>query len=195
MVIKIARDAEFNRDQVLRQAMLVFWEKGYEATSIPDLLKAMGLSRSSLYNTFGDKRALFLEALRFYQKQMDSRQEILNRATSVKEGITEYFNQRIESAYSTEHPKGCMTTNTSIELSTPDNQLKELVKNRFLGLENSFYQLLEKGRLSGEIKSTTDTKSLACLFMNLNHSINIMGKVNIDRLHIGQMIKAVINII
>jgi len=194
-VIKIARDAEFNRDQVLRQAMLVFWEKGYEATSIPDLLKAMGLSRSSLYNTFGDKRALFLEALRFYQKQMDSRQEILNRATSVKEGITEYFNQRIESAYSTEHPKGCMTTNTSIELSTPDNQLKELVKNRFLGLENSFYQLLEKGRLSGEIKSTTDTKSLACLFMNLNHSINIMGKVNIDRLHIGQMIKAVINII
>ncbi len=175
--------------------MLVFWEKGYEATSIPDLLKAMGLSRSSLYNTFGDKRALFLEALRFYQKQMDSRQEILNRATSVKEGITEYFNQRIESAYSTEHPKGCMTTNTSIELSTPDNQLKELVKNRFLGLENSFYQLLEKGRLSGEIKSTTDTKSLACLFMNLNHSINIMGKVNIDRLHIGQMIKAVINII
>lgn len=194
-MIKIARDAEFNRDQVLRQAMLVFWEKGYEATSIPDLLKAMGLSRSSLYNTFGDKRALFLEALRFYQKQMDSRQEILNRATSVKEGITEYFNQRIESAYSTEHPKGCMTTNTSIELSTPDNQLKELVKNRFLGLENSFYQLLEKGRLSGEIKSTTDTKSLACLFMNLNHSINIMGKVNIDRLHIGQMIKAVINII
>lgn len=194
-MISIARDAEFDREQALKQAMLVFWEKGYEATSIPDLLNAMGISRSSLYNTFGDKRALFLEALKFYQKLMDSRQEILNHAVNVKEGIAEYFNKRIESAYSTEHPKGCMTTNTSVELSTPDEQLKEIIQNRFLSLENSFYQLLERGRLSGKIKNTIDTRALACLFMNLNHSINIMGKVNIDRYHIEQMIQTVISII
>ncbi|UUZ81262.1 TetR/AcrR family transcriptional regulator [Paenibacillus sp. P26] len=60
---------------MLHQAMLVFWEKGYEAASIPDLLKAMGLSRSSLYETFTDKETLYLEALQHY-KQIRQQKEI-----------------------------------------------------------------------------------------------------------------------
>jgi len=78
-VITIGRSKEFDKVDVLHKAMLVFWEKGYETTSIPDLLEAMKISRSSLYETFVDKETLYVEALRHYKKTRfsgkDSRRE------------------------------------------------------------------------------------------------------------------------
>lgn len=189
----IARETKFDREKALSQAMLVFWKKGYEAASVPDLLQAMGLSRSSLYNTFGDKRSLFLEAIRLYQQQTAFRQQILNNATSAKAGIAEYFRQRIDAAYSENRPKGCLITNTAIEMNTPDEELKKLIKERFTSLEASFCRLLAKGRQSGEIKDTADIRALACLLLNLNHSINIMAKVNMERQQIEQMVQTVMN--
>jgi len=62
----MARPRQFNREESLKNAMVIFWEKGYEATSLNDLLEATGLARQSLYNTFGDKRGLFLASLRRY---------------------------------------------------------------------------------------------------------------------------------
>ncbi|MEK9754967.1 MAG: helix-turn-helix domain-containing protein, partial [Rhodospirillaceae bacterium] len=63
----MARPREFNREQVLERAMQVFWSKGYAATSMRDLTEAMGLSKSSLYDTFGSKHDLFLESIDFYR--------------------------------------------------------------------------------------------------------------------------------
>ena len=62
----MARTKEFDRDAALDRAMHVFWKKGYEATSLPDLLQAMGIARQSLYDTFGEKHALFMAALERY---------------------------------------------------------------------------------------------------------------------------------
>ncbi|MFC6604594.1 TetR/AcrR family transcriptional regulator [Ectobacillus funiculus] len=71
--------------------MLVFWEKGYDATSIPDLLKAMELSRSSLYETFVDKQTLYVEAIHHYKKVRQNKRNLLVNAPSAKVGIRQYL--------------------------------------------------------------------------------------------------------
>lgn len=87
----MARIREFNEDQALHQAMLLFWKKGYEATSIPDLLQVMGISRSSLYDTFSDKQTLYIAALEHYKKVSFNRQVILEQASSVRAGIQQFL--------------------------------------------------------------------------------------------------------
>lgn len=188
----MARTREFNEDQALHQAMLLFWEKGYEATSIPDLLQVMGISRSSLYDTFSDKQTLYIAALEHYKKVSFNRQAILEQASSVRAGIQQFFEQHITSAYDTGLPGGCFVTNAATTLESRDEKINELIKTSFLNLEQAFCELLEKGRQSGEIDKTTDVKAWSYLLLNLHQSINIMAKADQDQQRAKEMIKFVI---
>jgi TetR/AcrR family transcriptional repressor of nem operon len=191
-VLLIARTKEFNENQALHQAMLLFWKKGYEATSIPELLQVMGISRSSLYDTFSDKQALYVAALEHYKKVSLNRQFILERAPSVKAGIQQFFEAHITSAYDTSLPGGCFVTNAATTLESRDEKINELIKTSFLNLEQAFCELLENGRQSGEIDTTTDVKAWSYLLLNLHQSINIMAKAGQDQQRAKEMISFVI---
>lgn len=188
----MARTREFNEDQALHQAMLLFWKKGYEATSIPDLLQVMGISRSSLYDTFSDKQTLYIAALEHYKKVSFNRQVILERASSVRAGIQQFFEQHITSAYDTSLPGGCFVTNAATTLESRDEKINEMIKTSFLNLEQAFCELLEKGRQSGELDKTTDVKAWSYLLLNLHQSINIMAKADQDQQRAKEMISFVI---
>lgn len=177
--------------------MLAFWEKGYDATSIPDLLQAMGLSRSSLYETFTDKETLYLEAIQHYKQTRLSKRNLLLQATSAKAGIQQYFERHIASAYSEDLPKGCLVTNATLNMDSPDEQLRKLIRDSFEELEQAFYELLRKGQQSGEIDAKKDIKTLSLLLLNLNHSISVMSKVkaNSDKQRLNDMINAVIEML
>jgi len=175
--------------------MLVFWEKGYDATSIPDLLKAMGLSRSSLYETFVDKQTLYVEALHHYKKIGENKRNLLVNAPSAKVGIRQYFDQHISSAYHEDLPKGCLITNATTGMDSPDEQLRKLIRDRFEVLEQSFYELLRKGQQTGEIDPKKDIKVLSHLLLNLNHSINVISKINSDKEVVHDMINTVIEML
>ncbi|MFC9710430.1 TetR/AcrR family transcriptional regulator [Paenibacillus sp. NPDC056933] len=190
-MLLIARTKEFNKDQVLHQAMLLFWEKGYEAASIPDLLEVMGISRSSLYDTFSDKQTLYTAALEHYKEGSVYKQAILERASTVRDGIFQFFEHHIASAYDTSLPGGCFVTNAATTES-PDEKINELIKTSFLDLELAFCELLEKGQQSGEIDKTTDIKTLSYLLLNLHQSINIMAKTGQDPERAKEMISFVI---
>lgn len=177
---------------MLHQAMIVFWEKGYEAASIPDLLKAMGLSRSSLYETFADKQTLYVEAIELYKKRGQKKRNLLIEASSAKVGIREYFDLHITSAYEEDSPRGCLITNATLGLDSPDEQLNRLMRDRFEELEQAFYDLLSKGQRTGEIDPRKDIRVLSHLLLNLNHSINVVAKVGTDRKMADEMIDAVI---
>ncbi|ATF14028.1 TetR/AcrR family transcriptional regulator [Brevibacillus sp. HB1.2] len=191
----MGRSKEFDKEHVLYKAMLVFWEKGYEATSIPDLLKAMELSRSSLYETFVDKETLYVEAIQHYKKISQKKRDLLVYASSAKAGIRQYFDQHITSAFDEDLPKGCMITNATLGLDSPDEQLRKLIRDGFEELEHAFYELLSKGQQTEEIDKNKDIKALSHLLLNLNHSINVVSKVKTDKKIIYDMMNTVIEML
>ena len=113
------RSPTFDRDAKVEQAMQLFWEKGYESTSVQDLVDHLGLNRSSLYNAFGGKHELYLEALdRYRREDIEWLQEQLREAPTAVEGIRQAFVAVAERA--TESCCGCFTTNAAVECAPRD---------------------------------------------------------------------------
>jgi len=194
----MGRTKEFDREHVLRQAMIVFWEKGYAATSIPDLLDSMGLSRSSLYETFQDKQTLYLEAIQYYKKMSQKKRDLLIQAPSAIEGIRQYFEVHITNAFAAHgeaFPKGCLITNASIGLDAVDEPLREAVRERFTELERLFYEKLKKGQETGEIAPDKDIKMFSYLLLNLNHGINVIARSQGDIQKVRAMMNAVLEML
>lgn len=191
----IGRIKEFDREQVLHKAMLVFWEKGYEATSIPDLLQAMGLSRSSLYETFTGKETLYLEAIERYKTLSLSKRSLLESSPSAKEGIRRYFDRHVSAALDEALPHGCLITNATVGMDSPDDQVQAAIRDSFDRLEKCFTDALKRGQQTGEIALDKDLKTMAILLLNLNHGINIVTKMQPDRKLYDDMVEAVLNML
>ncbi|WP_230986527.1 TetR/AcrR family transcriptional regulator [Cohnella fermenti] len=175
--------------------MLVFWEKGFEGASIPDLLQAMGLSRSSLYETFGDKESLYLEAIELYKKRSLSKRRLLENPTSAKEGIRQYFDRHISAALDEASPHGCLITIATVGMDSPDEQTRAAIRDSFDGLEKCFIDVLRRGQQTGEIAADQDVKTMATLLLSLNHGINVVTKMKPDRQQYDDMIEAVLGLL
>lgn len=190
----MARPKEFDREEALQKALYTFWDKGYEATTLPDLLKSMKISRSSFYDTFGDKQALFQEAMHLYHQQIGAkRMALLTRTKSTKQGLIEYFNHHVEIALTDNYPGGCLVTNTATTLKTVDPKIVESITEGTDQLEQAFYALLDKGQRAGEIAKSKDIKALSRLFLSLAYGINVVARVNPSRELLEDTVKAAIS--
>ena len=155
------RTKEFDRETALDRAMHVFWDKGYEAASLPDLLAAMGIARQSLYDTFGDKHALFLEALARYESVRGAElRSCLESAPSVRRAFRDIFLAIVDETFA-EKRRGCLGVSAIVELAAHDADVAEAIAARQRSLEAVFFRALEQGRESGEIPPAKDTRALA----------------------------------
>jgi TetR/AcrR family transcriptional regulator, transcriptional repressor for nem operon len=190
----MARPKEFDREEALQKALYTFWDKGYEATTLPNLLESMKISRSSFYDTFGDKQTLFQEAMHLYHQQVGAeRMKLLTRATSTKQGLIEYFNHHVEIALIDNYPGGCFVTNTATMLKTIDPKIVNSITQGTDCLEQSFYALLDKGQRNGEIAQSKDIKALSRLFLSLAYGINVVARVNPNRELLEDTVKAALS--
>jgi TetR/AcrR family transcriptional repressor of nem operon len=124
---KIARPKGFDREKVQIQAMLLFWRKGYKATSVEGLVEALQLSRSSFYDTFGDKRTLFLDALKLYSARVISGiARTLNEAPSPIAGIQTLFDEMTAGVGSGRGAMGCFMVNSVAELVPYDPDVTQI---------------------------------------------------------------------
>ena len=127
--VEMARTREFDRTLVLRKAIEVFWSRGFDSTNLPELLEAMGLSKSSLYETFGDKNKLFEEAIDLYVKEIAfSKVEKLLNASSVKVGFQAFFAEQIRCCTDQKFPGGCFLVNTAISLNNVPPALAKKIR-------------------------------------------------------------------
>ncbi|ACK89136.1 Transcriptional regulator, TetR [Bacillus cereus 95/8201] len=172
----MGRKISFNKEQALNKAMHLFWEKGYDATYISDLIETMGISRSTLYDSFGDKDALFKLVLEHYKNYGSQKRNLLFSGINAKASLTSFFYQHIEKCYSDEIPKGCIITNSSLLIGKIDPAIEEILINDFNELEKVFKQVIEEGKRKGEISQEADTELVAYSLLSLNHSLNIMSK-------------------
>ncbi|MTT32202.1 TetR family transcriptional regulator [Terrilactibacillus sp. BCM23-1] len=162
--------------------MYLFWDKGYEATHISDLIQTMEISRSTLYDSFGDKDQLFALVLENYKNRGLEKKKLLFSKDSAKESLILYFYRHIEEVYSDRTPYSCMITNSSLLIGHIDPSIERTIINDFNELESMFKQVIQKGQKKHEISQEEDIQLIAYSLLSLNHSINLMSKFKKDKL-------------
>jgi len=150
-------DKSFNIDDKLREAMEIFWTYGYKATSMQNLVTAIGLNRGSIYDTYGSKRDLFISALNLYDTQYRKAMFDKFRASNRPiETLRKLCDIKIAEALDDDLNRGCFLTNTALELSSHDDVISEIVSNSQLDIEDFFHELIVKGQAQNEIPDHID---------------------------------------
>jgi TetR/AcrR family transcriptional repressor of nem operon len=146
------RARQFDTDEVLGRAMEAFWRRGYEATSLQDLVECTGVNRASLYATYGDKHALFLAALRLYDARMRAEPLAdLERRLKPRQAIRRVFEMFASQVTPAGPNRGCFLTNTALELASHDLEAGRLVAHSQAQIEAFFARLVKRGRAEGDI--------------------------------------------
>ncbi len=174
----MARPKEFDPEQALEKAMHVFWHKGYEATSMEDLLSAMDINRGSLYDTFGDKHELFLKAMERYCTGggVGSRISILNEPGPALPLIRRFINAMLEFGLSDPLRRGCLITNTVMELAPHEKDIAGKVAGRLQMAEEAFFKLLTRAKQEGELGKEKDPRALARFLTTMMQGTIVMIK-------------------
>lgn len=189
----MGRPYEFDRDETLSKAMEVFWEKGYKATSIDDLVDKMGIQRGSIYNTFGDKRALFLSAVEHYGDEVTSKTlKVLEAKGSPTGNIKKFFNQ-IVSTPPGRRSRGCLISNTVVELAPHDEEVAEVVRGIMKKIQAAFLKCLNKAVELGELPRNTNTKVLSNFLATSTHGLIVTGKSTKDKKQLKDVVKVILS--
>ena len=172
----MARPKEFDRTRVLDKAMRLFWARGYEAVSIQDLVEAMGINRQSLYDTFGDKQALFGEALAYYISSEGSKvEEVLAQAGSAKAAIAQAFQLVLEKP-ADELTWGCLIVNSSVEKPCISPEVSGVILDNLEHSDELFYYTLVRAQQQGELPAEKDLRALARFLANSFSGLRVTSK-------------------
>jgi TetR/AcrR family transcriptional repressor of nem operon len=162
---------QFDETEVLIKAREVFSVKGYNGTSMDDLVHATGLSRSSIYDTFGDKHGLFLKSLNHYcATQGDELQSQCAKTDSPKKKIRAIFDYTLKGIMSDKERKGCLMVNMSMELNAVDKEVAAISLANMEDMEQTFSALVKEGQAKGEISKKFSPKAMGRLLYS-----NLMG--------------------
>jgi TetR/AcrR family transcriptional repressor of nem operon len=181
----MSRPREFDEQQALQQAKEVFWQRGYEATSLTDLLAAMGLSKSSFYETFGSKRELFLRSLGRYQdEQLAAFRRQLAGGASARQAIEALF----RAAIGCEAHKGCMACNEAVELAARDVDVERRVAAGTAALEEILAEAIARGQAEGSIGARLPPADLARLLMVALNGLQVEVRACTERARLEQTV-------
>lgn len=175
----MARPKEFDRDLALRKAMMVFWEKGYAATSAADLVQAMGIGRQSLYDTFGDKHQLYLEALALYSEASVADLVQSMRAARPLEAI-EAMLMAFAARPEQQNALGCMGINSICELGLQDDAVNAVRARSGAPLRASLITLLEQAKAAGDADPALDAAAGADFILATLAGMKVIAKGGAD---------------
>jgi len=174
----MARPSKFNRDEAVEFVMNEIWQNGYEASSVKALSEKLGITRSSFYNAFGSREALFKEALDLYFSQSpDKALATATPGTPIKKLLSNTYRQACRVRAADPEGRGCMAINSVTELCNVHEELGPLLAEAVLGSILHIEQLLAWGVAQGEIAADTDIHATALALQNLLIGLNVMCKV------------------
>ncbi|RPK04707.1 TetR/AcrR family transcriptional regulator [Priestia endophytica] len=190
----MARSKEFDEKAVLRKAMELFWKQGYEKTSMQDLVDHMGIHRRSIYDTYGDKRSLFLASLNHYEELIVNEMEsIISSTSSIKQAIRDVFIFVLNSIE--QYPKGCLSVNAAIELSLLDKEIGRIVTKMFNRTEDMFNNLIKRGQTSGELSKEIDSDNTSRFLHNNLVGIRVLIKTNYNKKELEGIITLALSVL
>jgi TetR/AcrR family transcriptional repressor of nem operon len=179
MALVAGRPRSFDEEQVLDQAMFLFWKKGYEATGVADLEQATGLGRQSLYGAFGDKRALFLRIVeRYFERVLKPYVvEVLDAPGSGRANLERIFEQWEAAAQAPEF-HGCLVGNSVPEFGAKDSEMSDVLRRKLELMEAAFTRALRRAKQAGEVSPALDTRATARSLLTIAQGLAVVARVN-----------------
>ncbi len=172
---------QFDPVQALDQAMRVFWTKGYDGTSIADLLAVMGIHKGSFYDTFGSKHDLLLKAIDRYTSERFESFEHAIAGLGPRESILTVFDFVVKECVGSDRSRGCFSLNCALELAPSDPQVRRKVQQSFRYHENMMAELIARGQDDGVIPEHIDPQDTSKVLMGLIMAMRVYGKTGAPR--------------
>lgn len=176
--------------------MLVFWEKGYEGTSIQDLEDAMGLKRTSIYNAFGNKRAIFERVLACYKESvMAALFAEMDSAPNIREGVRRLLKGALDIHFDPDNPGGCLVVLSVLEREQHDAQSQASMQQTLHELKNALQARLTRAKKAGELPASLDSAATATTIATTMTGMMVMGKANFTRGALNKTINQVVGLL
>jgi TetR/AcrR family transcriptional repressor of nem operon len=192
----MARQREFDKQTVIERAMRLFWERGYEATSIRDLLDVMGISSSSLYEAFGDKRGVFLAALaQFCEWEQAQISQMAHNAPSPHVFIEHLFSSIDQILDASNPTQGSLALNTMVEYGTRDPDITQLLLAHYFGIAHIVTQVIQAGQAQGAIQNPQPAHELAHTLLSTLYGVVMLKGVKPDFAHSQAITQVVLQLL
>ena len=184
------RPRTFDREEVLDHAITTFWANGYRGASLDDLTESMGISRPSLYATFGSKHGLFLEAIDRYAETLGSRpMKALFGDRDIRQAVATFFETSIHCATTEGRPRGCLIASVATEEAENDEQVREKVSGMFAETDRVIADRFLVARDDGQIPPGSDPRALARMVISVTHSFAARARVGTSRKMLSRLAK------
>jgi len=188
--LAMGRARTFDVGEVLDMALEMFWQRGFDGTSIQALCEVTNLQPGSVYAAFGSKRDLFVAAVRRYIETVSAEAvDRINGAPSGLQGLREYFAHLIDAMVDGKRRWGCLITNSLVELASHDPDLAGMFQLHLAHLQTSFAAALARARAEGELRPGTGPES-AGMLVALVQGMNVMAKTRPGRLALQDVVDA-----
>ena len=183
----MARSKEFDPERALGKAMNLFWRLGYENASLDALMREMGVAKQSLYDTFGDKRSLYLKALAHYRDQTNGdMQRMLSEIPSVKDGFAKLL-YGMAAETREQHERGCLLLSANLQRNPRDAVIRDFLQDNQARVESIFVQALRRAQKQDELSPKEDVVTLARFFVVTIQGMRAMARLKSDRKALEQV--------
>ena len=185
---------QFDCKDVLESALAVFWSRGYEATSIQDLVDATGVNRGSLYGTFGDKKGLFLAVIDHYMETIATPMMAELSNPDPRSAIEGMFAALIQRNSDPRFPRGCLITNTSLECPISGDTIARKIAGAMGRQETAIYRVLHRAQNEGSLAPSRDARALARFFLGVAQGLNVVNKAVADPEMLRDMVRVAMSV-
>ncbi|ACM19518.1 helix-turn-helix transcriptional regulator, TetR family [Geotalea daltonii FRC-32] len=190
----MGRPLAYDPEKALDTAMQVFWSRGYEATTLQDLLQAMGLSKSSFYQAFGGKKEIFLRSMARYREKIgQGLSQLLENSGSAREFIERMLlNSAAEARRPNETRRGCLIMNTATECAQKDGDIAGEVSSGFEGLRALLCRAVRRGQAEGGITQEVEAEALAGYLISSLGGIKMVVKGGADEERVREIVAVIL---
>lgn len=177
----MARPREFDEGAVLDALVLRFWRQGYDATSVKDLVESTGVAAASLYNAFGDKRAIYEKALDHYVEASVAGRIRRCETMAPREAIGAFFDEVLKRSLGDRDCKGCMLVNAALDVAPHDPGFRKIVAEVLAGIEAFFLARVKAGQEDGTITRSLTAQTLSHHLLGVLMGIRVLARVRPER--------------
>ena len=186
----MSRVKEFDEDQALKSAEFLFWERGFAGTSMQALEDTMGLSRTSIYNTFGNKRALYQKALeRYMNTELVRFLKIIEKSSTFKSARQAILKETISHHFRSSHPGGCLVVLSVLEDYQHDKITRKILQSAILCLQQGLEQRVIRAVKEGELPTETQCATEADQVVALIAGILVLAKANTSKKRLKELVR------